>query len=140
MVLHQVIQVVPYFWEKLWLASSYLYTEVHHFYHLFHFSVFSMLQGTCFLPGMKNLGHYKQEIMIWDCRWQDERKCIFAPTWIHHGNTHIHTPSLMKNQVLIKSADSTQVLFRQNDYIIESLIRFQQRSLKGEQVLTIYFE
>lgn len=52
----------------------------------------------------------------------------------------MHTPSLMKNQVLIKSADSPQILFRQNDYIIESLLRFQQRSLKGEQVLTTYFE
>lgn len=57
-----------------------------------------------------------------------------------HIHTHTHTPSLMKNHVLIKSTDSTKIPFGQSNYIIESLIRFQQRSLKGEQVLTIYFK
>lgn len=82
------------------------------------------------------------DLRLQEIRWKKMHICPYLSSSQAHTNLHTHTythtPSLMKNQVLIKSTDTTQVLFRHSNYIIESLIRIQQ-SLKREQVFTTYF-
>lgn len=85
------------------------------FNYLVHFSVVGMLQGICMLWGIKNKGHYKQNV-CWS-KWTGKTRetthsCAHTCTCCRHTQSP-------HQKYLIKYTDITQILFRQNNYIIE---------------------